>query len=181
MKLEILFLVMIVVINFISGCTQLSSFSATNKLDIIQYPEKYYNRTVTIIMSPFPNLMMAYYPDIKYEITERDEEGKPISMMVKYDTFYCAKCEITGIVKSFKACNCQKRTFVAGAPAYSSIEEVPWGMYDPLNSIISTNRCEKEPEEIKFGLHYEKTEYRCEPNSERDIYYFDVTKVKSLD
>lgn len=181
MNNKFLVLSALVVIIFISGCTQLSSFSGVSALDVIEHPEKYYEKSVTLTEYPSINLMHIYYPDLRYIISEKNEEGKPLSMMMKYDQFYCIKCEITGTIKSFKACNCQKRTFVAGSPAYHSIEDVPWRIYDPLNSVLSIDMCQKDSEEIKFGLHYEKSEYRCEPNSERDIYYFDITKVKALD
>lgn len=138
------------------GCA--TTFGTGNTVDLIQNPQKYYNQTITIIGYPSPNLNTKFYSELKYELVERNEEGMPIGIMVKYNQFYCNKCEITGIIKTIKTCECQSD-------------------YYATDRITPVTTCENPPEQLKLVY----TNFYCKPNSESDIYYLEVTKVKSLD
>ena len=138
---------------------KLPTFSKISTLDLIEEPEKYYNKSVAIVAYPTTLLDTKFYPEFRYEIAEKNEEGKLVSMMVKYDYFYCYKCEITGAVERIKVCECQS------------------DYYYGTDRIVPIEKCENPPENLR--LLYK--DWFCKPNSERYIYYLNVTKVKALD
>ena len=187
MKPHILLVLGIFFAVVISGCTELGNISTVSSKDLILYPQRYSNQNVTVRVSPQSSawIIGAYssWPDFKYTIDSKDEEGKPVYLFVKYGNFYCNNCEITGSVKTVSGCECQEDTCIGGKDYCKSLYIPQWKgpYYYVLSGLMSIKACEKEPREIEIGVHYERTIWRCKPDTTKDVYYFDVTKVKSLD
>lgn len=188
----------------------------TNLLDLAENPENYYGKEVTLIVNPqippalsqaigsYNNISYSFtLPSFNYYISAKNEEGKPIPLILKYERFYCYKCEITGVIRSFKVCDCQSRYF--GSIEFSKlnididydednweekvseicreeIKKIEWKLRGSSWAITTKEYCERPPYAyINLGGGCERTEYRCDPSSIRDFYYLDVTYVKSLD
>jgi hypothetical protein len=159
-------LMSIIFVSLIAGCTSIgeSGTGTTNLLSLVEHPEDYYNKSVTVIAFPQRDYKTGYDPEYNYDISERNEEGKPVSMIVKYDRFYCIKCEITGIVEKIRVCTCQQRTmdFLGG---YTD----EWTDMYSYTGAVPVSYC------------LERENHRCKEGSEIDVYYLDVTKVKALE
>ena len=143
----------------ISGCTEIGTFG--NSKDVIFHPDKYYNQSVSLISTLLSWTSEAAVYGIHYVLEEKDEEGKPVTLYVKYPEFYCKKCEITGIIKSLKTCDCGKYGVVPNGNRY-------WTSMSGY--IMTVEDCNKL-----------NPVFYCKDNVTSDLYYLDVTKVKSLD
>lgn len=168
------------VLSKLEGLTKFS-IGTTDPKSLTQHPENYLNQNVTIIGSFFTlgNLVednvlsSVMYSTIQgfpltYQFSSKNEEGKPIPIYVKYDSFYCVKCEITGIVKTIQVCNCESNTY-ANLPNFQS----EWSSFGVALADYCINVLNKT-----YGL---SGMYRCQSNSIHGLYYLDVTKVRLLD
>jgi len=90
----------------ISGKLTGISIGPVDLRSLIEHPENYLGKEVTVSGHPSENIP---FQDklFKYEINGNNEEGKPISLQVNYTHFYCMNCEITGVIKTIRTCTCQ--------------------------------------------------------------------------
>lgn len=97
----------VIVVILASGCT--TPMTQTNELSFVNNPEQYLGKQVVFTASPMAMYVLPYQYDMGFRraIRLEDKSGKPMTIPLKYDTFYCTTCKITGIVQRFATCMCQ--------------------------------------------------------------------------
>jgi hypothetical protein len=145
-----------------TGC--LGTFGGVSTLDLIEHSENYLGQSVTIVGMP----SASYFCDsgftsnqIKYCITARNEEGRIVGVLVKYDYFYCLNCELTGVVRKVSVCGCYDTNLGGSGETRIGIGKT---------TVVACQQAAQENPSRKF-----------ECDSINEIYYLDVTKVKTRD
>ncbi len=172
-----------------------ASIQQTDLNDLIENPQNYVEKNVTIIGTPTANWLSPY--KFSSTLVIKDKEGKPIYIDINY-TFYCEKCKIEGKVKFLDLnCSCQSaiceygeycldevyynKTNERGYPLFrwSNILTPTGAKSTVMDGLIESSYCPKEPKKSGRDTY---VIYRCDPNTiSQKYYYLDVIDVTSLD
>jgi len=181
MKKAIMLILLIGLVLVVSGCSQTNS---NDILSAVKNPENYINKSFTFVGMPSSTFGDTRVVGANYtSLAAKDEEGKPYYISLKYEKFYCNKCEITGTMKKEVLCRCQKGICIEAARNLISEQTtkqcVSYDWVDYMDviymGVMKSSDCQNLSQPDNF------TPTRCKPDSVTNIYYIDVTKVKSLD
>lgn len=143
----------------------LDSFFPANINDVVLHPENYIGKEFTF---HYDREQLVYPPfrDFQYYLRGKTEEGQPVFLALKYDTFYCHTCQVTGVITSDDICVCG---YYPGMENNFAGRQWFWDSGYLYVSPITT--CKSKVENNSM----------CEPNTEQKRFYMQITKVVSLD